>query len=117
MLGRHAGRMDAEQTQLLPIEVTGPTAERAAAAPRVPAMTTGGAAAIHLAVAGPHFAQWWLFGGFFLVLAGVQVALALALWRSVDRRVLAGGAAVNLAAVLLWLVTRTAGLPLGPDAG
>lgn len=88
---------------------------------------------IHGIVSPDHFAQWWGYGLFFVVAAFVQVGYGaiplfrrmvegegiLAAWsgRSV-RAFLAIGIAGNLAAIALWLVTRTVGIPFfGPEAG
>lgn len=89
---------------------------------RSAAVCMAGAAIVHFGVAGEHFAEWWLFGVFFLVLAAAQVLLAVFGWRPVrrpalSRLVLITGAVVNLLVVALWAVTRTTGLPFGPDPG
>jgi hypothetical protein len=76
------------------------------------------AAVIHAWVAPEHFEEWWGYGTFFIVCAVLQGLYApILLWRP-DRPVLLLGAAGNLAVVILWLVTRTTGIPLfGPHAG
>ena len=76
-----------------------------------------GAAAVHVLVVPEHFHESSLYGAFFVVAAVCQAggAALLVLRRS---RLLAGlVAAGNASIVLLWLVTRVAGIPLGPDAG
>jgi len=78
-----------------------------------------GAGAIHFAVAPEHFAEYWLFGVFFVVTGWVQVALAGAValvppQRS-RRRLFVVGLTVQTAVVVLWVLTRTWGLPVGPD--
>ena len=76
------------------------------------------AAAIHLWVAPEHFEEWWGYGAFFVVLAVAQGLYALGLLRWPTRSILLLGAAGNLAVAILWLVTRTTGVPLlGPHAG
>lgn len=92
-------------------------AAKAVAAAQIAAACTAGAAVIHLAVSSEHFAKWWLYGTFFLVAALVQGALALGTWMTRSARLLWGSAVVNALTVLLWTVTRTTGLPFGPDAG
>ena len=66
-----------------------------------------------------HFAEYWLFGVFFVVIAWVQVALAGAVAlvppQGSRRRLFLVGLTVQTAVVVLWLVTRTWGLPVGPD--
>ena len=99
------------------------TAPPALVAARVAAVSTAGAAAIHLAVTGEHAAEWWAFGAFFLAVAVVQGALALATWsprpalRVPWARLVAAAAVVDGLTLLLWLVTRTTGLPVGPTPG
>ena len=76
------------------------------------------AALIHAAVIPSHFEEYWGFGTFFVVVAVLQLAWAELIRRGdPDRRILLAGAFGNLAVALIWLVSRTAGLPLGPDAG
>ena len=85
---------------------------------RCAALLTAGAALVHVGVAGQHFSQWWAAGLFFLVVAGAQVAWALWVWaRPATRTILLAGAAGSVALVLLWVVSRTSGLPFGPGAG
>jgi hypothetical protein len=80
-------------------------------------MISAGAAAVHFAVIGPHFEEWWLEGTFFILLGLLQLAWAvLIVWR--PSRILVLAAAVgNAAVVAVWVVSRTAGVPLGPEAG
>lgn len=76
------------------------------------------AAAVHLWVMPEHLEEWWGYGAFFLVCALAQGMYALALLRRPSRPFLLLGVAGNLAVVILWLVTRTTGIPLlGPHAG
>jgi len=75
-------------------------------------------ATTHLWVVTEHFGEWWGYGAFFLVLAFAQGLYALVLLRSPGRPLLLLGVAGNLAIVILWLATRTSGIPLfGPHAG
>jgi hypothetical protein len=76
------------------------------------------AGAIHAVAMIDHFAHYWLYGVFFLVLTYGQVLWGMALLRrSVGERALVAGAIANLAIVAVWLVSRTVGVPIGPDAG
>ncbi len=76
------------------------------------------AAAMHLWVVPEHLEEWWGYGAFFLVCALAQGLYALGLLRRPSRPFLLLGVAGNLAVVILWLVTRTTGIPLfGPHAG
>ncbi len=76
---------------------------------------TLGAAAIHFAVTPQHFREYTLFGAFFLVAALAQMGLAAALWFSPGRLLAVVGALANLSLVALWLISRTVGLPIGPE--
>ena len=76
------------------------------------------AAVGHLWSMPPHFEEWVGYGLFFLFVAFVQGAYALALLRWPTKPVLFAGIAGNLAVVGFYIVTRTAGVPLlGPHAG
>jgi hypothetical protein len=76
------------------------------------------AAAIHLWVVPEHLEEWWGYGAFFVVLAAAQGLYGLGLLRPPSRPYLLVGVAGNLAVAILWLVTRTTGIPLlGPHAG
>ncbi len=74
-----------------------------------------GAAAIHALVVAHHYREWALAGAFFLALELVELTLALAAltwWRpSVARAVVV----TSLATIALWVVSRTTGLPFGPE--
>lgn len=85
---------------------------------RLAAATMAGAAVIHLGVMADHFREWWAAGTFFLVVGVAQLVWALLVWTSpVPRRLLWAGIGGNALVVLVWLVSRTTGLPFGPDAG
>jgi hypothetical protein len=74
-----------------------------------------GAGIIHLAVVGEHVSEWWLYALFFLVLGVVQVAWAVQAMERGPLPVPGLYAAVNAAVIGLWLVSRTTGLPGGPE--
>ncbi|MHB8586931.1 MAG: hypothetical protein ACYDDF_13970 [Thermoplasmatota archaeon] len=104
------------------------------------------ASVLHMINAPEHFSDWWGYGFFFLLSSGAQLLEALGLWimaasakpfqldpspaewqadpRSFallmirPRAYLWLGIIGNLAVALLYLVTRTVGIPfVGPDAG
>ncbi len=76
------------------------------------------AALIHAWVMPEHFREWWGYGIFFLIVALAQWFYALALLRWPRRRTFLIGIIGNLAIIGLYIVTRTAGIPLfGPHAG
>jgi hypothetical protein len=74
-----------------------------------------GAGLVHLAVVHEHLAEWWLFGVFFVAVGALQVGwavLALARDRVPAPRAIA---AVNAGVIVLWAVSRSVGLPVGPE--
>jgi hypothetical protein len=73
------------------------------------------AAAIHVEASTGHFSEWWLYGVFFAALAAWQAAWGVLLYRNPSEAALLTGAGVNVGVAVLWLVTRTIGLPFGPD--
>lgn len=81
------------------------------------ALLSTGAAVIHFAVLGEHWREWWGYGLFFGVAAWLQLAWAAAIVSRPSRKFLVPGAVGNLAVALLWLVTRTGGIPAGPASG
>jgi hypothetical protein len=78
------------------------------------ALSSAGAAAIHLAVAKMHFDEYTLFGLFFVGSGLAQ--LAWPIWLLLRRwpPLILLGAAGNALIVALWGVDRIWGLPLGP---
>jgi hypothetical protein len=76
-----------------------------------------GAAVIHAAQAASHLAQWWAAGVTFVALAAAQALLGFIACLRWDRRVWLLAQAVSLAAIGLWALSRTIGLPVGPEAG
>lgn len=75
------------------------------------------AAAIHFAVMEEHFAEYMAFGVFFSVVAWLQAIWAVGVIVLPSRRFLLAGLVGNTLVILVWLVSRTAGLPIGPEAG
>jgi hypothetical protein len=81
------------------------------------ASLSAGAAAIHFAVIFEHFAEYALYGVFFLVVSWAQLIwAAVVLWRP-SRLWLWLGLAGNALVVAVYVASRTTGLPLGPDVG
>ncbi|HUO71846.1 MAG TPA: hypothetical protein VMU39_13810 [Solirubrobacteraceae bacterium] len=74
-----------------------------------------GTALIHVLAAAHHYHEWALYGVFFTILAPAQ-----AIWGGLvyqhgdDRRVLLVGAAANLLVAVVWALSRTTGIPIGP---
>ena len=71
-------------------------------------------AVIHFAVAGEHFAEYWLFGAFMLVVAWLQVMWSVAVVVRPWRWVLWGGALMNAGVIVIYIITRTVGNIVGP---
>jgi hypothetical protein len=76
------------------------------------------AALIHLLVTPEHFGEWWGYGTFMLVAFVAQAiyAAALLVWPGWKLLLLAGVIG-NLAIIGMWAVSRTVGIPLGPETG
>jgi hypothetical protein len=81
------------------------------------ALLSTGAAVIHFAVIAQHFDEWWLSGIFFVAVALFQLAWAVAVVLRPSGRLYLAGAVVNALVVLTWIVSRTTGIPVGPEAG
>lgn len=74
------------------------------------------AGVIHAVAMVDHFSHWWAYGVFFLVITYAQVLWGIWMYRHPhDRRVLVAGAVGNLLIVGVWIVSRTVGVPIGPD--
>ncbi|MGZ4593516.1 MAG: hypothetical protein ACXV3C_06595 [Actinomycetes bacterium] len=74
-----------------------------------------GAGLVHLAVVDEHLAEWIVFGLFFAAVGAAQLLWALAAIARDRAPWLRGVVAANLGLVALWAVTRTSGLPIGPE--
>ncbi len=82
------------------------------------ALLMAGAGVTHLRVTPGHWAEDRSYGAFFLAAGVVQLGGAAALaWRSRARGWRWTLVAANLALVAIWALTRTAGVPVGVDAG
>lgn len=84
---------------------------------RVAAAASLGAALIHFAVMPAHWQEWTLSGVFFALLAVFQFGWAVTTAVRPQVAILAIGTVVNLGAITLWALSRTAGVPFGPHAG
>jgi hypothetical protein len=84
------------------------------------------AGAIHASAGPEHLAEWWAYGLFFFGAAAFQAAYSLLLltrgiegwggWTAVRGKVYAVGLVATLAIIALWVVSRTVGVPVGPEA-
>jgi hypothetical protein len=83
---------------------------------RLGAVLSAAAAVVHLSVARVHFDEYWLFGVLFVASGVLQLAWAVLIWRRRDdRRLLVAGLALQLGIVVVWVASRTTGLPDGPE--
>ena len=79
------------------------------------ALLTLGASLIHLAVTPQHFEEYLPYGLFFLAAGAGQIALAVALVVAPARRLFIVGLAASVGLIALWALSRTVGVPIGPD--
>jgi hypothetical protein len=70
-----------------------------------------------MAVLPDHLQEGLLIGSFFLVCAVLQLAAAAWVSAGAGRRARHIIVAGNLLVIAIWAVSRTVGLPIGPDAG
>jgi hypothetical protein len=94
-----------------------PAAGLASTLPFQLAMLSTGAAVVHFAVIAQHLNEWWLEGIFFIAVALFQLAWALLVLLRPPVLAYLAGAAVNALVVVTWIVSRTTGVPVGPEAG
>jgi len=76
-----------------------------------------GAAAIHFATIADHFTEYPPYGIAFAAFAWFQVGWAAAYVAGRQRLVAVAAIAVNAGGLFVWAVSRSVGLPFGPDAG
>lgn len=71
---------------------------------------------IHAAQIAEHFEEYWLYGAFFAVATCLQAIWAVLVYREpLHRRVLVAGALGNAALIVVWAISRTVGVPIGPQ--
>jgi hypothetical protein len=83
----------------------------------IAAGTALAAGAIHLGQVAVHLEEGWIFAAFFLVVGAVQVIAALLLVRTWPVLWFWFGIAGSAAVIGVWVVSRTIGLPFGPEPG
>lgn len=74
------------------------------------------AGVIHLAMVPPHMGEWALEGVAFAAIGWLQVLFAIAVLMRPTRGQLVGSALLNAAVVVGYVISRTAGLPFGPNS-
>lgn len=75
------------------------------------------AGAVHSAMLGSHWDEYWGYGLFFALAASFQLAWAMAAAIRPDRLALPLGIAGNIGITAMWAITRTSGIPFGPASG
>jgi hypothetical protein len=70
---------------------------------------------IHVEAAIQHINEYMLYAVFFVLLATAQCLWGVAVYRSPARKLLTVGATMSLLVATLWVLTRTSGLPIGPQ--
>lgn len=75
-----------------------------------------GAAVIHFAVIEQHFSEFELYGWFFVAVASGELLWAVVVIAMPSRWLLVAGAAGNALVVAAWVVTRSYGSLVGPEA-
>jgi hypothetical protein len=89
-----------------------------------------GAGLVHARLAPEHFEEWWGYGVVFVAAAFAQVILGLGLLtdalrspdaaphlRRWDRTMVWAAVGCNVALVVVYVVSRTVGVPVGPERG
>jgi len=76
-----------------------------------------GAASIHFAVIEQHFAEYWVYGVFFIAIGLFELVWALLLMAAASRPLYVAGVVVNLLTIVAYVITRTIGVLVGPSAG
>jgi hypothetical protein len=102
------------------VDVTAPAAtvaEGSLARAIVPglALLSAGAGIIHLSLVSEHMHEARAFGVFFLASGIAQLVWAVLASGALNRRALLIACVGNAAIVALWVVSRTSGLPIGPE--
>ena len=69
---------------------------------------------IHVVVSVDHGKEYWLFGALFVLVGLLQVAWGISIYRGPTPLSLRLGAVGNAGVIVVWLVSRTVGLPVGP---
>jgi hypothetical protein len=75
------------------------------------------AAGIHAVVVPDHLREWWVAGAFFIVATVIQALGPGQIIGGVTRPSALACGLVNLALIGTWALSRTSGLPFGPQAG
>jgi hypothetical protein len=74
-----------------------------------------GAALIHVSAAIGHLDESGMYVAFFAALAPIQLAWGFLVCRRATPRVLMAGLVLSVLVALVWAMSRTTGLPIGPN--
>jgi hypothetical protein len=84
---------------------------------QVTALASFGAALVHVAVMPDHFRESVMYGLFFLGASVGQSAFGVLILARPSRHLVMAGIIGSALLILLWMVSRTWGVPIGPDNG
>jgi hypothetical protein len=82
----------------------------------IAAVFSATAGAVHLGYAPHHLEEDWAHGWFFIAVGAAQVAFAILFVNRPRRWVWVTAIALNLGVTVTWVLSRTVGLPVGPEA-
>ena len=74
------------------------------------------AATLHFAVIEQHFAEYWLYGAFFIAVGLFELVWALLAVSAPSRPLYWASAVINILTIVAYVITRTVGLLVGPAA-
>ena len=74
-----------------------------------------GAGLVHALAGEGHFAEWWGYGMFFLLVSMCQFMGGAALLFWSDKRLYWTGIVGTVVVLAVWTASRTIGVPIGPD--
>lgn len=107
---RHADEMQPGRARLSDVRFDGSSSPGL----RFAALGLAMAAAIHAVVAPEHFREDLFYGLFFVVVTAVQIALAVVLTVRPGYRIVRCAAVASAWIVVLYMLSRTSGVPVGP---
>lgn len=80
-------------------------------------LASAAAAAFHFAVVPEHLREYWLFGAFFVVSGVAQALWATLVSLRPTSAVYLAGLVGNATIIVIWILSRTLGVPVGPESG
>jgi hypothetical protein len=117
LVALRGGRLQVGSVQPLPTAAAGAIRSRGQEVRLLLVVGLVASAAIHAAVVREHLSEWPAAGLFFIALTVAELAVAGLLLARRHPAGLVAAAVVSVGPLAVWLVSRTAGLPLGPEAG